>query len=231
MGLIACPVKGKQKSADICAAFVAGAPRSTFGFVFYGVDDSNLRDWRIARNSGEPWWYIDNSYFDKVRGKQFRVTRDALQLRNARYVISTGDRFDRLELRVQPWQHNPAGHWLVCPQSDSFMHTIAQAPDWFKQVTPAEGEVRVRPWLRDKLKRQATLVEDLQGARCLITHTSAAAVGALLEGIPAFVSEQSAVSGVKFGSDRYPVFHALADAQFTLNEMKQGLAWAMLNRK
>jgi len=230
MGLIAVPVKGKQKSADICAAFVAGAPRSTFGFVFYGVDPSNMRDWLRVRANGDPFFYIDNSYFDSVRGKQFRVTRDALQLRNARYVISTGDRFGRLELRVQPWQHNPSGHWLVCPQSDSFMHTIAQAPDWFKQVTPSEGEVRVRPWLRDKLKRQATLVEDLQGARCLITHTSAAAVSALLEGIPAFVSEQSAVSGVKFGSDRYPVFHALADAQFTLKEMQQGLAWVMLNK-
>jgi len=230
VALIACPVRGKQKSADICAAFVAGAPRSAEGTVFYGVDSSNMREWLRVQSAGEPWWYIDNSFFDKVRGKQFRVARNAIQLRNARFVKSTGDRFERLELRVQPWQHSVNGHWLVCPQSESFMRDIVRAPNWFAQVIPAEGEVRVRPWLRDKLKRQATLVEDLQGARCLITHTSAAAVGALLEGVPSFVSQMSAVSGVKFGSDRYPVLHALADNQFTLKEMQQGLAWLMLHK-
>ena len=230
MALTPFPVAGKQKSADICAAFVVGAPKAAHGAVFYGVDKSNMREWLHARSSGADWWYIDNSYFDSLRGKQFRVTRNALQLRGARYINSTGDRFERMELRVQPWQHNVNGHWLVCPQSDTFMRDIVRAPDWFTLVTPADGEVRVRPWLRDKLKRQATLVEDLKGARCLITHTSAAAVGALLEGIPSLVSEMSAVSGIKFGSDRHAVLHALADAQFTLKEMEQGLAWVMLNK-
>jgi hypothetical protein len=230
VALKAFPVKGKQKSIDICAAFVAGAPGTAHGAVFFGVDESNLGIWSKVRASDGPWWYIDNSYFDCVRGKQFRVTRNALQFCNARYAESTGDRFDALGLRVQPWQHNLEGHWLVCPQSDWFMRHIVRAPDWFKLIVPADGEVRTRTWLRDKLKRQATLTEDLQGARCLITHTSAAAVGALIEGVPAFVSEQSAVSGIKFGSDRHRVLHALADNQFTLTEMKEGKAWAMLNK-
>jgi hypothetical protein len=229
VALIACPVHGKQKSADICAAFIAGAPRSVFGFVFFGVDESNMRNWRIARDSGEPWWYLDNSYFDCVRGKQFRATKNDLQFRGARHTQSTGDRFDALGLRVQPWHNNPEGHWLVCPQSDWFMRHLSGAPDWFSWVKPIEGEIRVRPWLRDKLKRQATLVEDLKGARCLITHSSAAAVGALLEGIPIHVSDASAVSRVGFESDRLPVMQALADNQFTLKEMKDGTAWRMLN--
>lgn len=236
MALIACPVAGKKKSTDICAAFIAGAPKTAFGYVFYGVDASNLKNFNIARNSGEPWYYIDNSYFDSVRGTQFRVTRNALQV-DAMAHWSDGKRFDALRQVVRPMQHNPNGHFVVIEQSPSFMQMLAGDPDWFAtNVAWAESsgrDVIVRRWDNDKLALQKTLVQDLQGAWKLVTHSSAAAITALLEGVPAIVSPMSAVARVRLSTDnsvddRRRAFNVLADHQFTLNEMKEGMAWAKL---
>jgi phosphohistidine swiveling domain-containing protein len=238
MGLIACPVKGKQKSVDICAAFIAGAPKHAEGYVFYGVNETNLRDFDTARRSGKPWYYVDNSYFDSVRGRQFRVTRDALQV-DAMAHATDGKRFDALDLKVKPMQSNPKGHWVVIEQSPGFMRLLTFEPDWYAtnvaRVKNSGRDVIERRWDNDKLALQKTLVQDLQGAWGLLTYSSAAAVTALLEGIPCIVSHDSAVAHVRLSTDnsvddRRHAFGVLADHQWTLNEMKEGLAWAKLAR-
>jgi hypothetical protein len=236
MGLIACPVAGKKKSADICAAFVAGAPKEAEGVVFYGVDPSNFNVWKKVQREQIPFYYVDNSYFDVVRGTQFRVTRNRLQV-DAMQHTSDGKRFAALGLEIKPLQNNRYGHWVLIEQSLSFMQFV-DAPDWLHHTLLwAEGTgrpVRMRKWNRDKARAQATLQEDLRGAWGLLTHSSAAAVTALLEGVPAYVAPTHAVARVGLSSDnsvddRRRAFNALADHQFTLDEMKEGKAWAKLN--
>ena len=238
MGLIACPVVGKKKSADICAAFIAGAPKHAEGYVFYGVDESNMAQWRHARESGKPWFYVDNSYFDSVRGQQFRVACGALQI-DAMAHATDGKRFDALGLKIKPMQCNPVGHWVVIEQSPGFMRMLTDEPNWFAATAAwadkTDRNVIVRRWDNDKLALQKTLVQDLQGAWGLLTYSSAAAVTALLEGIPCIVSLDSAVAHVRVSTDnsvddRRHAFGVLADHQWTLNEMKEGLAWAKLAR-
>lgn len=234
MGLIACPVAGKKKSADICTAFIAGAPKTAHGLVFYGVDPSNYAVWRKAKADGLPWYYIDNSYFDSVRGQQFRVTRNALQI-DAMARATDGKRFDALGLAVKPMQrYNWEGHIVMVEQSATFL-LLAGGVNWFEDslawAKTQPGGVKLRRWSADKLTTQKTLTADLEGARCLIAHTSAAAVTALLTGVAVMVSDQSAVAHVRLSSDnsvddRRRAFGVLADHQFTLNEMKEGLAWA-----
>lgn len=233
MGLTACPVKGKKKSADICEAFVAGAPKDAKGLVFYGVDASNHEVFAKALRNGVPFYYIDNSYFDAVRGTQFRVTRNRLQV-DAMSKTSDGKRFDALGLEIKPMQINSAGHWVVIEQSPSFMHLVG-APQWFENTVRWAKDtgrpVRVRGWNGDKIKAQASLPQDLVGAWGLLTHSSAAAITALLEGIPATVEHTSAVARVLLSTDnsvddRRHALCVLADYQFTLTEMKEGLAWA-----
>lgn len=234
MTLIACPVKGKQKSVDLCNAFIAGAPKHAVGRVFYGVNETNAQEWRHAQKASAPWYYIDNSYFDSVRGVQFRVTRNALQV-DAMAHWSDGKRFDALGLKIKPIQNNPNGHFVVIEQSPSFMRTMTDEPDWFAaNVAWAKSsgrDVIDRRWDNDKLALQKTLVQDLQGAHRLLTHSSAAAITALLEGVPAIVSSASAVARVRLSTDnsvddRRRAFNVLADHQFTINEMKEGMAWA-----
>lgn len=229
MGLIACPVPGKAKSAMLCAAFIAGAPcKAPFGYVFYGVKAGNYNDWRVARNSGEDWYFIDNSYFDQTRGTMFRVTKNALQFR--RDGETDGARFATLGVELQPWNRWPHGHMLYVEQSpDHMRYTLDGAA--VLGVPPGgygNGNARWRLWSANKPKIQQTLAQDLNGAAVLITHTSAAAVMALIAGVPVICDPQCAAFGAD-DSNRLHRLQLLADNQFTIDEMKDGTAWRKLN--
>lgn len=232
MALTAHPVPGKNKSAALCAAFIAGAPKSATGHVFYGVKDTNASVWRRVLASGEDYYFIDNSYFDATRGDQFRVTHNALQFRNARRRYSDGKRWEALGLEIQPWEDRTRGYWLAIEQSDVFMKHSVREPRWYFNTVRnlrATGEpVKVRPWNPDKTKVQKTLRADLEGARALVTHSSAAAITAALAGIPFVVSPESAIYGME-PIERFQFMRVLADAQYTLDEMKSGFAWAMIH--
>jgi hypothetical protein len=231
----AFPVAGKQKAIDICRAFTDGAPKNATGSVFYGVNKSNINEW--ARYPRHPQFYIDNSYFDAARGQQYRVTKGRIQCEPAGRA-STGERFARLGITLKPWRPNIDGHYLVVEQSPSFMTTVARDPKWLertvKRLTDEGVNVRVRPWDRDKAKMQATLVADLEGASTLVTHSSAAAVTAVIEGIPVIVSDMSALAHMRWSTDpehdqRLGYLNVLADNQWTLDEIRAGKAWEWLN--
>src|SRR5574341_982105 len=185
MPLMIHPVTGKQKSWDLCNAFLAGAPKNApDAHVFYGVDDSNIAEWRRVQREQLPFFYIDNSYFDCVRGRQFRITKNGIQ--HDGLGDTDGQRFKALGVTVKPQRDAPGGHIVACHQSDAFMEHIARDPTWLHNVLKHIGPsvpIRHRRWQSDKMKLQSTLLADLQGASELVTHSSAAAVTAVLEGV------------------------------------------------
>jgi hypothetical protein len=235
--ILAVPVAGKQKSVDICKAFIDGSPRKPFGYVFYGVNESNAKQWRIVMASGEPWFYIDNSYFDSARGKQYRVTKGRVQI-DPRGVKSDGKRFDALGLTIAPMNARPSDLWIVVEQSPSFMRYVANDEHWLEQQMagiPGGHHVKVRRWSSDKPKQQETLPADLAGAWTLVTHSSAAAVTAALLGVPAIVSPMSALYSMRWSTatehdERRDYLNVLADNQWTLDEIRAGKAWEWLNK-
>jgi hypothetical protein len=238
----AVPVSGKKKSADICAAFVRGARNAEAGAsVFYGVDASNVKDFWRVRSSGAPWYYIDNSYFDCVRGSHFRVTKNAIQHCGAGQT--SGERLRRLGVKCKPWRED-GEQVVICPQSQDFMErVITDDPEWLKETLSAlrtftDRELRVREWNRDKIAAAATLGEDLRNAWALVTHSSAAAITALIEGVPVFSKSGAAahMSGLlreiesPFLPDgREQFLGVLADNQWTIDEIESGMAWKALN--
>jgi hypothetical protein len=236
--LIGFPVPGKKKSADLVAAFITGAPKDARGAVFYGVTEGNVAAWRAARAAtahGDDFYYIDNSYFDCVRSEQFRVTKNAIQHPGA--GESDGKRFAKLALEVEHYRA-PKGYVLVVPQSDVFMQLVVRAPfDWSAAIARQfahEPAVKWRPWSSDKLAIQKTLRQDLEGAKLLVTHSSAAAVSAVLMGVRVSVSPMSCAhcfSDKEVSSDakRWQWASVLADNQWTVDEFRDGTAWSMLN--
>lgn len=236
--LTAHPVALKEKSRNLCNAFLAGAPKDAYGHVFFGVNETNWDAWRRVLLRKEPYWYIDNSYFDSVRGQQFRITRNAIQVCDALARSSNGKRFEALGLEIKPWQPKEDGWWLVIEQSPNFMQRVANDKRWLEKFAAgldASRRVKVRRWKSDKPALQSTLPEDLKGAWALITHSSAAAVTAVLAGVPARVSRMSALTNMVCSvnsplDQRRHYMNVLADNQFTTQEMEDGTAWRMLNR-
>lgn len=230
--ITAWPVPGKQKAIDLCNAFLRGAPKTAKGNVFYGIVDHNALAWERIKAKGEDWFWIDGSYFDSVRGQQFRISKNSVQ---GKIQPSDGKRFDNLGLRLKPLRTRHDGHYLLVPQSDLFMRLVARDPRWLEKTCMTldrDRTTKVRPWLRDKLKLQRSLPDDLADTYCLVTHTSAAAVSAVLEGVPVIVSSMHALAGVLAlpGCDtRLDALKSLADQQFTIEEISNGYAWRVLN--
>lgn len=232
--LTACPVPEKAKSRDLVAAFIRGAPKDAEGFVFYGVKASNAEQWRRVVGWAFDHYVIDNSYFDATRGLRFRVTKNRLQV-NARELDSDCKRFDALGLEVKPWVHRPDGYWLALHQSDDHLHMAPDHKRWMDHACGSLfGRIVQRAWDRDKGKLASTLRDALAGAMGLVTHTSAGAVTAVLEGVPVVVSEQHALHGMVWSEDhlldqRRRFLGVLADHEFTTTELEDGTAWRRLH--
>jgi len=242
------PIPAKAKSDLICRAFAAGAHPDAKGAVFFGVE-GQMEAFRKAKLSGEPWYFCDNSYFDKHRGLYFRVTKNALQA-DPRDKASDGKRFAKLGIPVRE-RMVPGSLTIVVPQSDQFMKSTGYVGDW-AAVTARRLEgmgcpyVHVHPWQRDKIARGEAFAALLSRARLVVTYSSAAAITALLEGVPAIsVSDTAAAHwiGGEFHqgnvldpqiasiAERRQFAEVLADHQFTLEEFRSGKAWAALNSK
>lgn len=231
------PIPGKPKARSVCEAFAAGfetvtgrrariyvdPPRELAPgiAVFYGVRPAVAHLWEQARREGRDWIYIDNSLFDVCREGYFRCTKNAIQHTGA--GKSDGRRFARLMLHVKPMRDDGEAT-LICVQSDEFMRVVAGEPDWLdRQLERWKGQ---RVVVRRKQEKRPFLA-DLKYARRVVTWSSAAAVGALLEGVPAQCSPQCAAYGVA-DQDRERWASVLADNQWTLEEMRRGDAWRAL---
>ena len=243
----AYPVPNKRKSFEICLAFARGCGgqigtnlRAGSAF-FYGVTEGNEAEWRGARD-GRDWYYSDNSVFDAVRQQQFRVTKNRLQ--HSGIGSSDGRRFAAMGIPIKPWRESGI-HIVVCPQSAHFMRMLAQHNGQWSRELPArlacvtDRPVRIRPWSPDKGVLSRTLEHDLIGAHCLITWSSAAAVTAVLAGVPVIVESPDCCALPMSGTleelenlpmpDRDNWASVLADQEWSLDEFRNGTAWRALN--
>jgi hypothetical protein len=252
--LVGYPTPGKEKARVLVTAFCKGAggkvvsdiPKQLLpgGAVFYGVTSGLRHLFDQCRREGRDWYYIDNAYFDTVRGKYFRVTKNRLQ--HPGIGESNGERWARLGITIKPWRGIGA-HILVCPQSGQFMHDCAQhSGSWLSQTMEellqhTIRETRVRPWTPDKVQQYKTLPEALKNCWQLVTYSSASAISAILAGVPAICTASDCialpVSGHRLADIESPRHHdnrgawcrVVADQQFTIQEMEDGTAWKMLN--
>lgn len=242
---------GKAKSVRLIEAFAAGCGGRVFDVnvpalepgpvAFYGVRASFARLVDQARSDGRDWYLIDNSYFDCVRERQFRITRNAMQCDglNACWSGEGHARLRALGVTIQPWTTD-GKHIVVCPQSNEYMELVGWQGDWLTQTVAAlrqhtSREIRVRA-----KKEPRPLSEDLRGAWALVTHASAAAVEALLAGVPVFCTGRCAARWMgtcDLSLIEEPVRPAreewaavLAENQWTEAEMRDGTAWKSLDR-
>jgi hypothetical protein len=124
------------------------------------------------------------------------------------------------------------------------MKMVVEYPrDWFVDTVAVlqahKRHLRVRPWNRDKAAASATLGQDLDGAKCLVTWSSAAANTAIISGVPVVVGSTDcaayAMSGSIYRLDdlqrneyRERWASVLADNQWTIDELRSGRAWRSL---
>jgi hypothetical protein len=250
--LITCYAQpDKAKSQRLLEAFAAGcgggmaSTRATEllpgAAAFYGVRPPWLHLWQQAEKESRTWYWLDNSWFDATRETYFRIGCNEVQSWST--TPSDGKRLAQIGVKVQPWRKT-GKHILICPQSDEFMIIAGwnSAAAWVEYVTGQLRKETARPIIVRSKKDKRSFAQDLSDAWLVVVDSSAAAVEALLAGVPVIVTDRNSVAAgfstpfeeierphYKLGRESWAA--RLADSQWTLEELKNGTAWRMLNAK
>lgn len=149
------------------------------------------------------------------------------------------ERWDALGVALKPWRTN-GGHVLVCPNRPFGMPGLAMPAGWSMDVMRrlsklTQREIRYRPHPGNDAPKKP-LAEDLAGAWAVVIWASSAGVNALVSGIPVICESPwwicKAATGTLVESpympERLPVMQRLAWAQFNLQEIESGFAFASL---
>lgn len=183
-----------------------------------------------AIKNGDDFYYGDHAYFG--RGKYYKVTKNRFQ------HDGTGDydfkRLRRFHEKAKEWKKGGT-NIIVCPQSDDHHKRFGET-FWTDRVIKTLNKNTDRRIIIRTKKTRRPLMQDLQDAHCVITHTSNAAVEAIMNGIPAIVTGDSAASRMAlsdpanverpyYPDGRMEWAAALAHNQWTLDEIAQGKCW------
>lgn len=192
---------------------------------------------RECQRIGRDFYHIDHGYFG--RGQEFegyyRVTQNAFQWEGI--AEKPPFRFERLKIRMSPWRKN-GGHIVVIPLTGNIARFLGiDGDEWLSSVINEIKQNTARRVLV-KRKKYGSLTSVLRDAHCLVTHSSNAAVDAVISGVPVVCLGPSACKPVSTQMkdietpnypDRLSWAFDLAYRQFTLDEMRSGEAWELLN--
>ena len=194
------------------------------------------------------FYYIDTGYFGNRKLKDYhRVTKNAMQWLGP-IEDRPADRLERTRVKARPM--TPGSKILVCPPSAKAMSyweldekqwvedTIAE----IKKHTDREIVVRLKQ-PREVRATVDTMEHALaQDIHCMVTFNSIAAVESLIYGKPVFTMGPNAAGPLantdisKIDDPQVPtldqvesLLRCLAYHQFTVEEMRSGYAWAVLN--
>lgn len=249
---------GHEINEKISAALHAGIPQNILKHTEFASNYINSTNKNIAvgygilRGTGDifkhnreyniDFYEVDRGYINPEHFHgYYRISKNALQ---AKYKDKDfpSDRLDKLKLKRENW-FNPKGHIIICPPSDYIEQYHNLAHGWWEQeVIKSIGNTHQFK-VRDKSDSRP-LDHDLQDACCVITFNSNVAVDATIKGIPVVTGAYS-VAGRWCGNTMQDVLEDKIQApteervekflrflsynQFTLEEIKNGTAWKLLN--
>jgi len=246
--MINCYATGHQISNVIMAAFAEGFGGSLVpptrllkgSAAMYGILRGTGELIHECKWIGREFFYVDHGYFGRGHfDGYYRVTRNGMQACELRMVPD--DRWRGLDAPCRPWRRD-GKHILVLPLTDAVgrFHGIDPAA-WEAAVVNEVGQhtdrqIKIRP--KPVQGQKSDLFEDLKDCWCVVTHSSNTAVVALQEGIPTVALGESAALPCSwrledleapFWPEREPLFHYLAYQQFTLDEIRTGVARRLLD--
>lgn len=203
-----------------------------------------IKKWRANRR---PWCYWDRSYVRRVfatclppaeslETSYYRFHINSYQLQRIRDVPD--DRWRAMRTDVLPWQRN--GRHIVIAAPTRTYARFHQCESWIADTIDALARVTDRQLvIRDKEQyRRRPIQKDLEGAHCLVTHGSNAAVESVILGCPVVVHPDSAAALVGLTDiekvekpvypDRQPWLNNLAYNQWNEAEILNGTIWRMI---
>jgi len=196
---------------------------------------ANWKDVQSCISGGHTLYYGDKGYFG--RGYFYRITKNAMF--HDGKGQSDGKRFSLFGYKPKPRKYGD--HIIICPQTDHFFSRFGLSQDgWLKQTIEKIRLVSDRNIIIHRKQDKKPLSAFLDNAWAVVSYSSNSCLEALLAGVPAFCTGNSHMKAITL-SDlsliEYPIMPdnlyehcaVLADNQWTLEEISQGIAWRKLN--
>ena len=214
---------------------------------FYGRDRGTLKIVAQCAVDGNHWIMADNGYIGSGQyDGYYKLSRDGFQCdgtgipdekRLADVLALTGQKF---VTNWRPWTKN--GHVLVCPPFFGYerLHWFSSKL-WRREVTKNIRKLTKRKILLRykpgdlRMRRVSSLAADLKNCHALVTHDSNIAVEAIMAGVPVFITgtspaqvfgnvDISTIVEPRMEFDRWEWLSILCNNQWTLNEIRDGMA-------
>ncbi len=208
---------------------------------FYGVSCHTLKLYRKCVDSKLDYVYIDNGYFSPgKRGGYYRATFNNAQFLGASH--SGSSRFNLHNIPIKPWRRSGSKILFVKQKTPvDYVWTMQDMREWFTNTCRILRSNTDRSVIfREKPKSVYELIDhsfidylNSHDIWAVVTHSSNAAVEALIEGYPVFVATPCAASKMglmDFSKIENPIYPdgreewswGLADNQWTQAEMRSG---------
>ncbi len=256
-------------SHEIWPSFEKGWPIPSLDtHFFWGLGGDNVAKITELEKNKQEWYYVDVGYlteqitrypspkindYDKT---YFRIVKGGIHTLSGSKK-GGGDRIKQLDKKgiksiFDNWNQGEGDHILVCPSSETvtYKHNGMTQGDWtdnivaqIKKYTNRETRIRNKPRPHNEWWGKP-IQDDLDGAHCLVTNMSLAAVDAVLEGVPVICDTRNVAWPV---STRYMEFindplkptvdnvnewlKLLANNQFTLKEIEDGTAFNIISKQ
>ncbi len=144
-----------------------------------------------ARNGGGALLVAENGYFgeDQDRHQSYALALDGHN-GSGRWFAPDSSRLEKLHINFKPFRQPTGRHLVIADQRGIGTKTMASPPGWGdKMQARLQGEgfealLRAHPG-PDK-HRSIPLLDQLEGARCLVVWSSNCATQALIEGYPVY---------------------------------------------
>lgn len=185
------------------------------------------------KRKGEPFLFADHAYFDRgyERGNFRLIYNDIHQ---THVYDLPNDRAQTFKIKLRNWQDND-GRIVFIPSPVNPM-SFHKDMKWNENALDL---IRSKTKREIYIKSQKTkgLGDSIHKAFCLVSHCSVAAVEAACSGIPVVSGKESPAYLISTSlecvespvrPDRTMWANTLAYSQFTLTELKNGTAWAIV---
>lgn len=225
----------------------------------YGILRGMDEVFRTCDRAGKPWFNIDKGYWKpghydgyyrvSLRGTQQTTSLDKLEPDYARWDALGIEIFPSESIKqITGYIRNSGDYNLVCPPTEAaanFFCPKGLPIPWNKKRETVEEP---KHWKTRDKSCSRSLQGDLDGCYRLFTFNSSVGWEALRQGIPVISDPNHSIIGAyvkqfdvkhedslesKLHSDsnaRRRLFSVMAGLQLTLEEMRSGLLWPLMNR-
>ncbi|MEJ6845089.1 hypothetical protein V3589_02550 [Sinorhizobium fredii] len=218
---------------------IEGAPPAGEPFVVWGQRWLSEKIVPPAVIRGTDWWHVDNGFYWPANGRP--VGYYAITYRGLTPVFFADADPRRLPFRMAGWRQSRGDYVLLALPGMHYGRMLGQdMTDWCERIVPRIMAHTDRPIIIREKGCSRPLAHDLARASVVVTHSSKVAVDAVVAGVPAIVEPTNPAAPVcstdlaEIENPKMPErekwWSSLMAQQFTLDEMKSGLAFAAMRK-